>query len=178
MEICGGQTHTHHQVRARRAAAAGTSRWSTAPAARSASRRSRLIDKAMAIAAPAGGDLLLVRRHAPRARLADTTCSRVKARGRRRAHGLFAAGRRAARPRNIPTGRWSSSPSVSRPRRPANAMAVLAGAAPWARAISPSWSRTCWCRRPSRPFCRRPDEPRAGLPGRRACLHGDGLSGI
>ena len=40
-----------------------------------------LIDKAIAIAAPAGGDLLLVRRHAARARLAAPTCSACKAQG-------------------------------------------------------------------------------------------------
>jgi hydrogenase expression/formation protein HypD len=56
---------------------------------------------------------------------------------------------------------------------PANAMAVFQAA----RAGCPtsaSSCRTCWCRRRWRPFWVG-GQPRAGLPGRRPCLHHHGL---
>ncbi len=74
------------------------------------------IDRALAIAAAARGDLHLLRRHAARARLRDRP-ARGQVRGRRRAHRLLAARRGEARRSATRTARSSSSPSASRPRR-------------------------------------------------------------
>ena len=75
-----------------------------------------MIDKAIEIAGAAGRDLLLVRRHAARARQRRRPACGQGAR-RRRAHRLFAARRPAHRPRPTRTRRWCSSPSASRRRR-------------------------------------------------------------
>ena len=95
MEVCGGQTHTDRQVRHRRAAAAGGRAGPRAglPGVRDAAGDDR---PGHAIAAAAGRDLLLVRRHAPRARRRRRP---VRSQGgrRRRPGRLLAARRREPR---------------------------------------------------------------------------------
>ena len=80
MEVCGGQTHTHRQVRDRRDPAAGAR---AGPRARLPGLRHPLemIDRAHAIASRPGRDLLLVRRHAARARARAATCCSSSRRG-------------------------------------------------------------------------------------------------
>ena len=108
-----------------------------------------MIDKAVAIASRRRGDLLLVRRHAPGARLGQGPAHRQVGR-RRRADRLFADGRRGAGRAESASDRWYSSPWASRrPPRPTPW--------PWCRRpswdwkISPCWSPTSWCRRPCWP---------------------------
>jgi hydrogenase maturation protein HypF len=121
MEICGGQTHTmlrsgidrmlprahHPRPRPR------------LPGLRHAARADRPRARHRAAA---GGDLLLLRRHAARAGI-DDDLLKVKARGRRRADRLLAARRGEARA-EAPRPRGRLLRGRLRDHRPANAMAV------------------------------------------------------
>ena len=122
MEICGGQTHTIVKY--------GIDELLPpqielvhGPGCPVCVTPLELIDKAIGDRLPARGDLLLLRRHAPRAgQPPRPVCG--QGRGRRRADRLFAAGLPEDRRAESRSGRWSSSRSGSRPPRPANAMAV------------------------------------------------------
>ena len=135
----------HHQVRHRQHAAAADHAGAR-PGCPVCVTPLELIDRAIAIAArpevifTSFGDMLRV----PGSQ--RPTCSRVKAAGRRRAHGLLAARRGEARRSSTRTGRWSSSPSASRPPRPANAMAVWQAQQLGLDELLHPRARTCWCR--------------------------------
>ena len=102
MEVCGGQTHTLMRSGIDRMLPESIA-LVHGPGCPVCVTPLELIDQALAIAAAAGGDLHLVRRHAAGARL-DHRPAGGQVRGRRRAHGLFAArrgeaGAREPRPR-------------------------------------------------------------------------------
>ncbi len=118
---------------------------------------------------PAGGDLLLVRRHAPRARLAEGPAHGEVGRGRR-ADRLLADGRRGPGPQASRTGRSCSSPSASRPpprptRWPSSRRREL-GLENFSVLVSHVLVPPAM-----RAVLDSPAEPRAGLPGRRTRLH-------
>ena len=109
-----------------------------------------MIDKALAIASPPGRDLLLVRRHAARARAPAGDLFSVKARGRRRARRLLAARRRAARRASNPDRQVVFFAIGFETTAPGQRHGGAPGAAAGPRRTSPCSSRTCSCRRPSR----------------------------
>ena len=125
----------------------------------------------------AGGDLLLVRRHAAGAGLDEGPAHGEVGRGRR-ADRLLADGRRGAGPARIPERQVVFFAVGFETTAPANAMAVAAGGAAGAGRTSPCWSRTCWCRRRCCAVLGSPAQPRAGLPGRRPRLHDHGHGGV
>ena len=116
MEVCGGQTHAIvryglDELLAARHHAGPRARL---PGLRHAGRLCRQGDRDRR---PAGGDPLLLRRHAARARHERRPARREVAR-RRRPRRLLAARRARRSPAPIPIARSSSSPSASRPPRP------------------------------------------------------------
>ena len=137
-----------------------------------------MIDKAIEIAGRPGR-----RSSAPsatccacRARASDLLA--VKAARRRRAHRLFAARRASTIARDNP-GREVVFFAVGfETTAPANAMAVYQAQARGPAQFLACSSRTCWCRRRCEAILSLADEPRAGLPRRRPCLHGHGLRGV
>ena len=102
----------------------------------------------------------------------------MQGRGRRRAHRLLAARRARRSPRENPDRQVVFFAVGFETTAPANAMAVLPGARRRASRTSPLLCRTCWCRRPCEAILVVARQPRAGLPGRRPRLHGDGLRGV
>ena len=133
-----------------------------------------MIDRALAIAATPGGDLLLVRRHAPRAGRRAVTSFSVPRRGRRRSDRHSPLDAVVARLSRTRATRWSSSAIGFETTAPANAMAAA-----W-KAERPRPRELLDARlaraRPSRD---RGDPalagvPCAGVPGRRPCMHRDG----
>ena len=100
MEICGGQTHTIVKFGIDELLPEQIT-LVHGPGCPVCVTPLELIDKAIAIAAPAGRDLHLLRRHAARAGLGHRPADGQGA-GRRRAHRLFAAGRREAGADNTP----------------------------------------------------------------------------
>ena len=170
MEVCGGQTHSI-------SSSASTSCCPSdradprpgLPGLRDAARADR--PRGRDRRAPRR-DLLLLRRHAARARLGRRPARGEGAR-RRRAHRLLAARRgaaRAAAPR-APGG------LLRRRLRDHGAGQRHGGApreAPRGSRTSRCWSRTCWCRRRSRRSSAA-RTPHRRAPGRGPRLHGDGL---
>ena len=107
-----------------------------------------MIDRAIAIASRPDVDLLLLRRHAARARLARRPAEGEGAR-RRRADRLLAPRRAAPGAGRTRSARSSSSRSASRRPPPPTPWPCTARRRRGSR-TSRSWWRTSWCRRPSR----------------------------
>ena len=117
MEVCGGQTHSIIRHGIDQLLPDGVE-MIHGPGCPVCVTPLEIIDKALAIAARPGRDLLLVRRHAARARQQPGPV-RDQERRRRRTRRLLAARRAEARPGEPGPRRWSSSASASRPpRRP------------------------------------------------------------
>ena len=91
MEVCGGQTHSIIRNGIDQLLPDGIE-LIHGPGCPVCVTPLDVIDKALAIAARPGSDLLLVRRHAPRARQPARICSRCKSRRRRCPDRLLAAG--------------------------------------------------------------------------------------
>ena len=123
MEVCGGQTHTIVKSGLQDLLPPEIT-LVHGPGCPVCVTPLEMIDRAVAIAAAPGGDLLLVRRHAARARVRRKSLFEAKAEGARRAHRLLAAGCRASSLARTRSARSSSSPSGFETTAPANAMAV------------------------------------------------------
>ena len=122
MEVCGGQTHTIVKYGIDQLLPAEVE-LVHGPGCPVCVTSLEMIDRAHAIASRPGRDLLLVRRHAPRARARAATCCSSSRRAATCAivySPLDAVNLAAANPDR----RSSSSPSASRRPRPPNAMAV------------------------------------------------------
>ena len=165
----------HRQVRHRRAAAAARSRWSTGPGCPVCVTPLEMIDKAIEIAARPGvifcsfGDMLRVPGTATR-----------PARGQGGAAATCASSTRRSTPSTLAReqprpARSSSSPSASRPpRRPTRWRSTRRAASGLEQLLAARLARAR-AAGASRRSSSSPELPRAGLPGRRARLHGDGL---
>ena len=115
MEVCGGQTHTIVRQGLDELLEPAVE-MIHGPGCPVCVTPLEQIDKALAPGGAPRRDLHLLRRHAPGAgqRVRPAAGPRP---GRERAGGLFAARRAGAGASSIPTSRWCSSPSGSRPRR-------------------------------------------------------------
>ena len=162
MEVCGGQTHSiiRHgidQLLPKVELIHG-------PGCPVCVTPLELIDKALAIASRPGRDLLLVRRHAARARQRPRPVPRSRAQGGdvRVVYSPLDALKIA---RENPDREVVFFGIGFETTAPPNAMAVYQARAARRARTSACWSRTCWCRRRSRRSCsRRPAGCRGSSP--------------
>ena len=144
MEVCGGQTHTIVKYGIDELLPPGIE-LVHGPGCPVCVTPLEMIDKAHRDRLAAGSDLLLVRRHAPRARQRRRPASP----SRRRAATCGSSIRRSMpedRRSRIPTAASSSSRSASRRRRRPTPWPSGRPSAGGSRTSACS-SRTCWCRR-------------------------------
>jgi hydrogenase expression/formation protein HypD len=124
MEICGGQTHTLIKHGHGGPPPVLSHELVHGPGCPVCVTPLEVVDKAIRHRRATGRDLHLLRRHAARAGHGETDLLRVKAAGRRRAHRLFAHGRRQARARENPERQVVFFAVGFETTAPANAMAV------------------------------------------------------